>query len=63
MYDNAENDGRDQHLDKLDEAIAERFHLRGEIRHEEAGGNTQNEGNADLSEQGFRPIGHVYSSL
>ena len=36
QHHRAEDDGRDQHLDQLDEAIAQRLELHGQVRHEVA---------------------------
>ena len=46
--DGAEDDRADHHLDQLDEGVPQRFHLRGEIRNEEAQNNAERYTDDDL---------------
>ena len=52
MHDDAEHDHRDDHLDQLDEAVAERLQLDGEFGPDEAEDDAEDERQHDLAEQG-----------
>ena len=51
VHDDTKHDHRNQHLDELDEAVAQRFHLKGDVRIGHAECNTQSERNGDLEEE------------
>ena len=53
VHHDAEDERRDDHLDELDEAVAERLHLRGEVGPEDADDDAEDEGDHDLAEEGF----------
>jgi hypothetical protein len=63
--DGAEDDGRDDHLDQLDETVAERLHRRPGFRVEMAKQHADDDGDDDLEVKTleYRSLGHGFELL
>ena len=58
VHDDAEDDQRNDHLDQLDEAVAQRLELHRRLRHEKAEQHAGHEGHQYLAEQGTQESRH-----
>ena len=58
VHDDAEHDHGNQHLDQLDEAVAERLGLHREIRPRHPDEDAEHERDDDLKEQRFENVRH-----
>jgi hypothetical protein len=60
VHDDAKHDHGNQHLDELDEAVAQRLHLKRQIRIGHAKSNTQSERNDDLEKSDLNIFGTTF---